>query len=47
MLARTAKLQWGLGHIALKTIYEGALVPILTYGAPTWLEAMRKKKQES
>ena len=34
MLARTAKLQWGLGHKALKTIYEGAIVPILTYGAP-------------
>ena len=30
MLARTAKLQWGLGHKALKTIYEGAVVPILT-----------------
>jgi hypothetical protein len=34
MLARTAKLQWGLGHEALKTIYEGAVVPLLTYGAP-------------
>jgi len=30
MLARTAKLQWGLGHKALKTIYEGAVVPNLT-----------------
>jgi hypothetical protein len=36
MLARTAKLQWGLGHKALKTIYEGAVVPILTYGAPIY-----------
>ena len=34
MLARTANLQWGLGHNALKAIYEGAIVPILTYGAP-------------
>jgi len=34
MLSRTAKVQWGLGHKALKTIYEGAVVPILTYGAP-------------
>ena len=24
MLCRTAKLQWGSGHKALKTIYEGA-----------------------
>ena len=44
MLARTAKLQWGLGHKALKTIYEGAVVPILTYGAPIWVEAIRKHK---
>jgi len=26
MLSRTAKLQWGLGHKGLKTIYEGAVV---------------------
>jgi hypothetical protein len=44
MLARTAKLQWGLGHKALKTIYEGAVVPILTYRAPIWLKAIRKNK---
>jgi len=44
MLAITAKLQWGLGHKALKTIYEGATVPILTYGAPIWVEAIRKNK---
>ena len=44
MLATTAKLQWGLGHKALKTIYEGAVVPNLTYGAPIWVEAIRKNK---
>jgi hypothetical protein len=44
MLVRTAKLQWGLGHKALKTIYEGAVVPILTYGAPIGLEAIRKNR---
>ena len=44
MLARTAKLQWGLGHKAVKTIYEGAVVPILTYGAPIWVEAIRKNR---
>jgi len=44
MLDRTAKLQWGLGHKALKAIYEGAIVPILTYGAPIWVEAIRKRK---
>jgi hypothetical protein len=44
MLARTAKLQWGLGHKALKTIYEGAVVPILTYGAPIWIEVIWKNR---
>jgi hypothetical protein len=44
VLVRTAKLQWGLGHKALKTIYEGAVVPILTYGAPIMVEAIRKNK---
>jgi hypothetical protein len=44
MLARTAKLQWGLGHKALKIIYEGAVVPILTYGAPIWVEAIWKNR---
>jgi hypothetical protein len=34
MLGRSAKLQWGLGNKALNTIYEGALIPLLTYGAP-------------
>jgi len=43
-LARTAKLQWGLGHKALKAIYEGAIVRILTYGAPIWVENIRKSK---
>jgi hypothetical protein len=44
MLARTAKLQWGLGHKAPKTIYEGVVVPILTYGAPIWVEAIWKHR---
>jgi hypothetical protein len=44
MLARTAKLQWGLGHKALKTIYEGAVVPVLTYRAPIWVDALQKNK---
>ena len=29
---------------ALKTIYEGAVVPNLTHGAPIWVEAIRKDK---
>jgi hypothetical protein len=44
MLARTAKLQWGLGHKTLKTIYEGAVFPLQTYGVPIWIEAIQKNK---
>ena len=44
MLSRSAKLQWGLGYKSLKTIYEGAIIPMLTYGAPVWEEAIRKRK---
>jgi hypothetical protein len=47
MLGKSAKLQWGLGHKILKTIYDVALVPLLTYGAPVWEEAVRKKRNLS
>jgi hypothetical protein len=43
MIGRTAKLNWGLGHKSLKTIYEGALAPIMTYGAPVWEEAIKNQ----
>lgn len=44
MLSRNAKLHWGLGHKSLKTIYEGAIVPLMTYGAPVWEGAINKHK---
>jgi hypothetical protein len=44
MLGKCAKLHWGLGHKSLKIIYEGALIPILTYGAPVWEEAAGKHR---
>ena len=44
MLGKTAKLYWGLGHKSLKTIYEGAIVPLMTYGAPVWEEAVKKQR---
>jgi ribonuclease HI len=40
-LAKSAKLSWGLGHGALKTIYKGAILPLLLYGAPIWEDAMK------
>jgi hypothetical protein len=43
MLGKTAKLNWGLEHKALKTIYEGAIEPLMTYGAPVWEEGVKKQ----
>jgi hypothetical protein len=36
-----AKLTWGLKHEALKTIYKGAILPLLLYGAPVWIDTMK------
>jgi hypothetical protein len=44
MLGKTAKLNWGLGNKSLKTIHEGALVPLMNYGAPVWEEAIKKQR---
>jgi len=41
-LAKSAKLKWGLKHKALKTIYTGAILPLMTYGAPVWKGALNK-----
>ena len=41
-LSKSAKLNWGLGHEALKTIYTGAILLILQYGAPIWESALTK-----
>ena len=34
MLAKSAKLKWGMGYRAQKVVYTGAIEPILTYRAP-------------
>ena len=41
-LYRTAKINWGLNHKALTTIYKGAILPLLSYGAPIWSNALAK-----
>ena len=40
-LSKSAKVSWGLKHEALKTIFKTAILPLLLYGAPVWLEAMK------
>jgi len=42
-LSKSAKLNWGLGHKALKTLYTGGIQPLLLYGAPVWAETIDKK----
>jgi hypothetical protein len=41
-LSKSAKLNWGLKHTALKTIYTGGILPLLLYGAPVWKKAIDK-----
>jgi len=45
-LSKSAKLNWGLGHKVLKTLYTGGIQPLLIYGAPVWAETIEKKLQE-
>jgi len=42
-LSKSLKLNWGLYHKALKTIYVGGILPLLIYGEPVWINAMRKE----
>ena len=42
-LAKSAKLNWGLSHKAVHTIYLGGNKPLLIYGAPVWIKAMNKE----
>jgi len=34
-------MTWGLRHEVLKMIYEGAILLLLLYGAPVWIDAMK------
>jgi hypothetical protein len=42
-LSKSAKISWVLKHGALKTIYKGAILPLLLYGAPVLTEALPYK----
>jgi hypothetical protein len=47
VLSKSAKINWGLGHKALKTIYVGGILPLLLYSAPVWIRAMEKEKYKN
>jgi hypothetical protein len=40
-LSKSAKITWGLRHEVLKMIYEGAILPLLLYRAPVWIDAIK------
>jgi len=40
-LSKSAKIDWGFKHEALITIYKEAILPLLLYGAPVWIDALR------
>jgi hypothetical protein len=46
-LAKSVKINWGLGHTALRTIYVGGILLLLLYGAPVWIKAMKKEKYKN
>ena len=41
-LSKSAKLNRGLSHAVLRTIYTGGILPLLLYGAPVWINGAKK-----
>ena len=41
-LSRSEKLNWGLSHKDLKTLYRGGIQLLFLYGAPVWAETAEK-----
>jgi alkyl hydroperoxide reductase subunit AhpF len=40
-LSKMANVSWEIKHAAIETIYKGAILPLLTYGAPVWIDAKK------
>ena len=40
-LSKSAKISWGIKHEVMKTIYKAVILPLLLYGAPVWINAMK------
>ena len=45
-LSKSAKLNWGLQHAALKAIYTVAILPLLLYGAPVWTKTIETESNK-
>jgi hypothetical protein len=40
-LSKSAKISCCMKLEAIKTIYKGAILPLLLYGAPVWIDGMK------
>jgi hypothetical protein len=46
-LSKSAKINWGLRHEALKTIHNGAVLPQLLHATRVWIEAIKKERNRA
>jgi hypothetical protein len=46
-LSKTAKVNWGLRHDALRMIYLGAILPILSYGVQVCVDSRQRNSNAS
>jgi len=37
-LSKSARINWRLRHDVLRIIHTGTILPVLSYGAPVWIE---------
>jgi hypothetical protein len=42
-VSKLARINWGMKHKALKTIYNGAIVPQLLYAVQVWIKSIKKE----
>ena len=42
-LSKSAKINWGLRSDVIKIIYKGAILPLISYGIPAWIDALSNK----
>ena len=42
-VSKPAKEIWGLSYEALHTLYKGAILPVLFYGSPVWIEPLEEE----
>ena len=42
-LSRSAKMNWAPSSKALYTICKGAILPLMIYGVPVWIEALERE----